>query len=491
MQNRRSAGPYESGDLAMKSEMTYRTPFKDSPVQGKPGAVGARTTRPGVMLTGPNFPVLDRRVLFGMLFVAFFYPQVRWTDMFRTGAQVVVDSQQGSLLQQLVYGVCLVLAAILTWRHQAQVWRAVRDGGWVVPLFILLCAASIFWSAYPVITVKRVIQLALLWLMGILGASYFLGTPFLARILRTSFAVLIILSFLMAVLLPQYGRDFHVHGGAWHGIVWQKNSLGAAAVVMVTVWFDAVCNNHRRSMFAWAMLLLGLFVLLMAKSSTALISVIIAIAVYSAVLFLQIFRKKSTLLGLIGLGVVVVLGLHGYMTITGEVPSWSDLISPVTSSVGKGADLTGRTDIWLNLMLSIQKHPWLGTGYGAFWIGEGGPAQYIADYMNWMPPYGHNGFLDIANELGVVGLLLVVWACLGHCYKVVRLSQYDSREAALHMALFVVLFISNFSESYLFYGVAFQNVLFICSIVTVSNSLRHYRRLKLMSLEKWHGGVTG
>lgn len=470
-----------SDDLQKNSEAAYKTPFRDTPLEQSRDMA----TRPTVhnktiaVLEHRPFPVWDRRLLFGMLFVAFFYPQVRWTDMFRTGAQVVVDSQQGSLLQQLVYGVCLVLAVLITWKHQRLVWRSVCDSGWVVPLFIVLCAASVFWSAYPIITIKRVIQLALLWLMAVLGTSYFLGSPFLARILRAAFAVLIILSFLMAVLLPQYGRDYHVHGGAWHGIVWQKNSLGAAAVVMVTVWFDAVCNDYRKSIFAWTMLVLGAFVLLMAKSSTALISVVIALGIYSAVYFLQIFKKKVTLLGLIVLCVMLVLGLHGYMTITGELPSWSDLISPLTASVGKGSDLTGRTDIWLNLMLSIQKHPWLGTGYGAFWIGEGGPAQYIADYMNWMPPYGHNGFLDIANELGVVGLAIVVWACVSHCYKLICLSQFNSREAALHMAFFVVLFISNFSESYLFYGVAFQNVLFICSIIVVSSSLCNYRRSKV------------
>ncbi|MGO3742263.1 O-antigen ligase family protein [Kerstersia sp.] len=417
----------------------------------------------------------ERWVVATIAAVSLSFSQIRVNGLFNTGERIVVDSQQGSMLNQLVYGGCLALAFLVAWRHQRAVWLALQRIGWMLPLFLLCCAASVFWSAYPLITAKRVVQISGWLLIGLLLTLPGFGTPFFSRVLRVSLGILIVLSAMMAILTPQYGQSLDIHGGAWHGILWQKNTLGAAAAAMVLFWFDAAYTQARISPWLWLGTALGFVTLVMTKSSTSLLTLLLALGIYLMVYRARILQYRMTAVLVCAGCVGVLLGLHFYMTVTGELPSWKTLTGPVTASVGKGNDLTGRTEIWALLFEAIKSHPWLGIGYGAFWIGENGPAQFIADFLYWMPSHGHNGFLDMLNELGIVGFALLVLVCISHVYKLIHLSRYAAQEAALHLAVFVMLVISNFSESHLLYGLSFQNCLFIFSIAIVSNSLARHR----------------
>ena len=56
----------------------------------------------------------------------------------------------------------------------------------------------------------------------------------------------------------------------------------------------------------------------------------------------------------------------------------------------------------------VQENALLGRGYDAFWLGWGSPAQEVWNQEQWLPPHGHNEFLDVALTLGVGGLAIYV-----------------------------------------------------------------------------------
>jgi hypothetical protein len=63
---------------------------------------------------------------------------------------------------------------------------------------------------------------------------------------------------------------------------------------------------------------------------------------------------------------------------------------------------TGRVLIWRALMNFIGDHFWLGTGYGSFWnVGDDGPIYRYASGWVTRISEGHNGYLDLACQLGV------------------------------------------------------------------------------------------
>jgi len=66
--------------------------------------------------------------------------------------------------------------------------------------------------------------------------------------------------------------------------------------------------------------------------------------------------------------------------------------------------LTGRTDIWAGLIESIKMKPWLGNGYGVYWLDPLGPSYYVRLQLEWGIPSAHNGWMDTWLSIGAVGV---------------------------------------------------------------------------------------
>ena len=79
------------------------------------------------------------------------------------------------------------------------------------------------------------------------------------------------------------------------------------------------------------------------------------------------------------------------------------------SLLGKDVTLTGRTGIWSAVTDSIAKRPLLGYGYQAFWLGLEGESYRVILTVSWVLAQAQNGFLDVMLEMGVAGLVIVLF----------------------------------------------------------------------------------
>jgi exopolysaccharide production protein ExoQ len=94
----------------------------------------------------------------------------------------------------------------------------------------------------------------------------------------------------------------------------------------------------------------------------------------------------------------------------------------VLNALGRNATLSGRTEIWNLVLVSIGKRPLLGYGFYAFWLGLRGESARLIVGTNWVFGYAHNGILEIWLQLGLagVGLFFITlfqatrnaWTCL-------------------------------------------------------------------------------
>jgi len=76
--------------------------------------------------------------------------------------------------------------------------------------------------------------------------------------------------------------------------------------------------------------------------------------------------------------------------------------------IGKGATLSGRTDIWQAVFLSIVKRPWTGFGYAAFWVAGAPEATRLAQLLGDKTlGNAENGVLQLWLEVGLVGVLIM------------------------------------------------------------------------------------
>jgi len=160
------------------------------------------------------------------------------------------------------------------------------------------------------------------------------------------------------------------------------------------------------------------------------------------------------------------------------VPGLYTLLSPIGAITGKDMTLTGRTDIWDIMFEHIRLHPWLGTGYGAYWTGleEGSPSYEFMLRLQFYPASAHNGYLDILNDLGAAGLVVLLGYLATFLAQSLRLLKTDRNLAALFLALFLQQAITNLSESRWFSPLSVDFVIMTLATAALARTLLESRR---------------
>lgn len=382
---------------------------------------------------------------------------------------------EGSRVFQFQYGSVFLIGAILAWRNQYWSLVHLRNMNPFLILFVLYCGLTMLWSPQPVVTLKRVIQLVGLIIVAI-AISPPVGRPRqLLDTLLGLFTAMMLISVSVVLTLPHIGIDAELNR-AWRGIFPQKNGLGAASALCAIFWIRQLMERRMPPILCVIGTLFSILLLMMTKSTTALLVFMLCCSLY-------LLLRKRHLVGLFDwtrLLLMLAVGILSFLMLfylfESRLPDWPEIFFPIQYFFHKSVDLTGRTEIWQLVLLEISKHPWLGIGYGSFWLGEGSASQYIIDLMHWVPLQSHNGYLDILNELGFVGIGLLIGVMLFHIFNLTRFMKIDREEAAIHWMLLLFILISNITESELFRGISFQNILFIFSSVVVSSRLTMYRR---------------
>lgn len=385
------------------------------------------------------------------------------------------DFSEGSVVRQLQLSLLFLVAVSVFYRRFPVSLIALKGVNPFLLLVVLYCGASLLWSPYPVVTLKRIIILGGLVLVGLCIAPPIGATHQFQRALRITLTTICALSFVTALALPHIGVDYAL-GGAWRGITWQKNTLGSVAGYATLLWCYELTTNSKQRQASALGAVFCLFMLIMSKSSTATILTVLACSLYLYTFRTWLQGRYLNLVLMLTALCGVMLFIHFYYVINAQLPTWGTIVGPIAAIFDKGTDLTGRTEIWQILLLSISQHPFTGIGYGAFWLGAGSPAQFIADEFGWMPAHGHNGYLDLLNELGVIGLALFLGLLAWHTVSILRLMRYDRPEAALHLAILLVIVISNITETDFLSGSQFQNIMLLFSSITVSTRLNWLRR---------------
>lgn len=403
------------------------------------------------------------------------FPLLRTADFF--SKETLADSSfaGGSMLLQVVYGSAFAAAAFLLWRNGRQVQRLLPRLNPFLLLMVGWCACTLLWSPYPTVTLKRVVQLVGLVLCGLaicLPATFRLD---FRKAAMTVLTTLLALSLLVVLVLPQVGVD-ESRGYAWRGIFWHKNLLGAASGICLLLWLDAWLERLVSRRAAMTGLAFVLLMLVMSRSSTAVLTALGGCAVYALLRRRELAESNTLPIAALAGVVVALAGAHLFYVFNGRLPGLSELTAPVALLVGKDPDLTGRTELWQYVLVEVARHPLRGLGYGAFWLNVGSPSQYIIDAVNWIPLQAHNGYIDILNELGAIGFAIFVLLLGSHAYLLLALGRYDRSEAALHWALLAIVVVSNFAESTLFNGVLFLNAIFILSSVLVPVSIHRHQQ---------------
>lgn len=385
----------------------------------------------------------------------------------------------GSMVSRLLWLALLGLGlAAILWRS-AFAWLLARQLNPFLPGFVVLAVASVAWSIEPPVTARRLIRVAAI----VAVAIAFVLTAWHAR--RFQHVVRPILTAVLAGSLafgagwPElaiHADSTGVLAGAWHGLANHKNALGDLACIGMVLWLHAWLAREAHALPALAGLALAAACLFLSRSSTSLV------ATGFTLLFLALLLRSPRALRRFMPWIVAlfVAALLAYTLVLLRIlPGLHTLLSPIGAITGKDMTFTGRTEIWDIMFEHIRLHPYLGTGYGAYWTGTdpGTPSFEFVVRLGFDPSSAHNGYLDVLNELGALGLAVLFCYLAVFVAQALRLMPADRAQAALFLALFLQQAITNLAESRWFNPLSVDFVIMTLATAALARALLE-RRLR-------------
>jgi exopolysaccharide production protein ExoQ len=361
----------------------------------------------------------------------------------------------GGIASQILANALILLLLL---RRPRLVLGRIAAVPWLA-LLALLAIASSLWSIDPSLTLRRSIPFALTGLFGVYFASRFPQQRQLA-ILRRSLVILALATVAFALFLPAIGLDHSPgHAADWQGVFTQKNACGRIMVLATAV----ILFDERLTLSRLSSLALFVFVLIMSGSRGAWI---IEAALLLLWLVLRFARRSSprarTLLAVAAPASAFSLAVLALFAVPRLAPLF-----------GRDATLSGRTAIWAQVLSSIARHPFLGYGYEAFWRGMQGPSLQISSSVHFVVVHAHNGFLEIALELGAAGLLLFLLAGLRALRQLWPLwIRGPVDRIAFSLALLFLMGLYDLDENTLLLYNGLFWILTVAALVTINSAFR-------------------
>lgn len=344
------------------------------------------------------------------------------------------DAGNSALIRTLflpAYAAGIVLVAMSPW----DTVRGLVRQPFLIVIFGI-AAFSVVWSVSPDQTQRRIFALAFTTLGGVVLAARYSWAR-LAEVLGAAFVILAVCSLFTGLFVPGVGRMADIFPGAWRGLWHEKNTFGDNMAQGAAICAAAALLNPRRGTMWWSAAVLCFLLVLMSTSKTSLVSMVLSAASLGLV---WAVRRGPAASVAATWSAVVVLGL-----VAAVVFFASDLVFGL---LGKDATLTGRTQIWAEIMRQIDERPWQGFGYAAIWdeTDQWGPLAWITHDAGFRAHHAHNSWLEQWLSLGVPGL--AAWAAFYLQTLVANIvALYRDKGAYLALPFFVLYSLTSLTES--------------------------------------------
>jgi O-antigen ligase len=390
----------------------------------------------------------------------------------------LVENEPSLLYRALKSALIVLSILILIWRS-ALAGRLLRELNPFLLVSVALMLLSTTWSIEPGFTLKKASLTCQIVL--VCGAFVLVGwyPRQLQDVLRPTLTVFLVASLIFGALSPGLGREFGTTmalQGAWRGVFAQKNSLGGGGALGALFWMHAwLAKETGFWRFAAAM---GVCIacLIVSRSSTSLFAA--AFVILLLILLMKGPAAKRRYVVPLALLFVSVLLLYS-LAVLKIVPGLEFLLDPFVAISGKDMTFSGRAHIWDVVREHMKLHPLLGTGYGAYWIGplpRSPSIDTMLPYSDYYPGQAHNGYLDVINDMGYVGLVCLLGYIVVYLRQSLVLLRSEYTLAVLYLALLFYSLIENLTSADWFDPVALEFVVSILVVFALARAA-HDRRL--------------
>jgi len=244
-----------------------------------------------------------------------------------------------------------------------------------------------------------------------------------------------------SIMKPNVADD-----GNWTGVLGHKNQFSFFMAQSAVLWFlNGFYYPKERPMS----IVIGLLSVVGMQKGGSGASKVLTVVLIGLFCYLSVVKKLPVRWAFVSVVVFLILSICISIVVINNI----ELI--VVDTLKKDLTITGRTDFWPQIVDKINLQPILGYGVNGFWrtdLGLENPARGIMIAKSlFVPPHSHNGYLDLATELGWLGLTLYIIAYFVNLAKgVAYLTQDSLPEAGLPLFILTYQLMTNLTETGLF-----------------------------------------
>ena len=350
---------------------------------------------------------------------------------------------EGNPFERSVYFILILHGLFVLARRGVRLREVVASNGWLVAFFGYW-ALSIFWADDSFVALKRWIKDLGNIVMVLVVLTDAKPLEAMKAVFVRSASLLLPMSVLFILFIPQFGRTYHVWTGEmmYTGVTTHKNSLGVLVLIslMFLVW-DFTSRpppgGPSRSLVSrlgelW-LILMGGWLLVKAGSATASGCCVVGLALMFLLSWKALRNSVATI---------------EFIAVAGTTLLWPTGIAQniveffIVDVLGRDLTLTSRTDVW-PMLLGKADNVLVGSGFNSFWTGE-----RLADVYGQLGIIqAHNGYLETYLNGGLVGLALLVLLLLAAIRKANKLLAEGSAIANLGFAMILINVVYNFTEA--------------------------------------------
>jgi exopolysaccharide production protein ExoQ len=361
----------------------------------------------------------------------------------------------GNPIYKMVFAVSYLAAAAILISHYRDT-LFVTSRNIVLVVLILFAVASFAWADSPALVLQRSIAVLGTTLFG-LAMAVRLSTEEQLRLMSWVLRITAVLSLLAVIAAPRYGISPYPHLGDWRGIFNHKNALGGYMALSVLVEWHVRARSTSEKFLRAVAFLLSATLLVFSNSITSLVTAV------ASLVFIEIYKAARQRLRIPAFAIVSVISL-GVASVVAMLVADSETI---TSVLGRSSNLTGRTEIWRWVMVSVMERPIFGYGYNGFWAGASAESLALDRRLGTPIMYAHNGYLEICLTLGAVGLLLsLIFLGFGIKRAFERSESSDSNVNSWPMAFLFFFMLHNVAEC----TILFQGLEWALCVATIASA---------------------
>ncbi len=303
-------------------------------------------------------------------------------------------------------------------------------------LLLVLALLSFGWSDTPGLTFRGSLAALIVAMLAAHIAKRYSWEE-LNYFIRWSLTITAILSLFAVVLLPSIGR---LELSYWRGIFVGSKAMPIEMSLNILLWYWYILCHSKHRLISLGIIFLSVVLLSMGRAISSVFILLALLCLLTALRSIRLYKHRQAPLIIL---FFLIVGILGGSIITENAAS-------IIVASGRNTNLTGRAEIWPQVLGYIAQRPWTGYGYAGFWQfwrGSDNPAASIF-LPGYVPGHAHNGFLEILLQLGIPGLVFYLGAYLRAITSAFTHSMNSKlSEATLPLIVLLFLALTNNTET--------------------------------------------